>query len=112
MKVGLDVGILRHQVERIRGEPKIPDKIVIIVESVLISLIIMMLLVFCREKILLPIKTRFNVWREPITVERSKPVIRSEEIPEENDKPRGAIEVKTPDRSRSSPLVLYHKGSK
>ena len=49
MKVGLDVGVLRHQVKGIQEQPKIQDKIVIIVGSVLTILIIMMILVFYRE---------------------------------------------------------------
>ena len=44
MKVALDVGV-----ERIREQPKIHDKIVIIVGSMLTALIIMMILVFYRQ---------------------------------------------------------------
>ena len=53
IKVGLDVGVLRHQVEKFLEQPKLQDKIVIIVGSVLTALIIIMTLVFYREKIIL-----------------------------------------------------------
>ena len=104
MKVRLDVGVLRHQVERIREQPKINDKIVVIVGSMLTALIIMRLLVFCREKKMLRLRKQVNRWRKPPLAERSELVIRSEEILGGNGESRGGIEVKTSDRSWSTPF--------
>ena len=56
MKEGLDVGVPRYQMERIREQSKPHDKIMIIVGSVLTALIIMMILVFYREKIVLQLR--------------------------------------------------------
>ena len=68
--------------------------------------------VFYMEKIMLQIQTPVNRWRKPTPAERSEPVISSEEILVGNYESWGEIEVKTPDRSGSSPSVLYHKGIK
>ena len=60
-----------------------------------------MILVFYRENIILQIRTRVSRWRDHTPVERSEPVISSEEILVGNDESRGGTKVKTPDRSGS-----------
>ena len=110
VKVGLDVGSLRHQVDRIQEQPKLHDNTVIITGSVLTTWIFLMIIVFCREKIMLKIRTQVNRRRKPTPAERCGPGISSDELLVGNDEPRGEIEVKTPDRNGSSPSVLYHKG--
>ena len=109
IKVGLDVGNLRHQVERMHLQPKLRDDTVITTGCVLTVLILVMILAYFRKGIMLRIKQRINSCKKPVPAARTRPGIISGELLIGQDEAREKVEIKVPDANGSSPSVLYHK---